>query len=964
MMRAIATRAVLLALALAAPSAAQAGAPTAHGALARTPAAPCAQSAPGATLPAGFIDEALPLAFDLAVGLCFDAAGRLYVTEKAGRVWRIDGAQKPAAPLLDIHALVTSSSDFGLLGFAVDPAHASNGYVYALFQTTLEGRTVGRLSRFTLVPPATSIDPATERVLIGAHYADALPICSGHGIGALAFGRDGSLLVSAGDAYIDVLLENACGDAGILAAKELVGPFKSQLVDTRAGKLLRIDPRSGDGWPSNPFYDASAPSAARSQVWALGLRQPFRFALRPGTGATDPALGDPGVFVVGDVGDGAWEELDVVAAPGANFGWPLYEGFAPQPSFAGYSVANLDAPNPLHAAGVPGCSEPFFAFDDLLIEEPAGAAHWPNPCDPSQPIAGGVALFTHTRPELAWSHFGPAALAKGYAAGGAPIALELGTIAAPGLGPSFHGACSVGGAWHPGNGFPPAFAGAYFHADFGGGWIRSLRFDAAQRLQSVQPFAQATGLVIGLSASPLDGALYYLNLSAAGFASTLHRIRYVGTAIAPLAVASAAPAFGAAPLSVALSAAGSLHPGGLPLQYEWRFQKGLPPSRGATPLRTLPAVDVTALGAITTKLETLDPPSSMGLGTNPEVIRDGVYPPPLVQLPLAQFDTLHYTGGAPDKNGEDWVGYVFDEPHVFSGLVFQSGAKFGLLGGWFDVLRVQVRDASSGAWNDVQQLSSQPPYPGPLVPPGPYVHYEQYELAFTPHSGTGIRLYGAPGGWQQFVSVGELRALALPKDHAKPQNWTIELHVLDAAGATACTSVQVSTGNTPPELLLVEPAPGASFDPLATQSIAVAAKVFDAQQRDALSVSWQAFVHHADHVHPDGALDGSAGTLVLGPHGAGPGQSLHVELRCTATDALGLSTTRSVYLLPTTDCDLDGAPDALEIAADPLLDRDADGVLDACEQDCDHDAYPDAFAIALGLVPDANGNGVPDACDP
>ena len=92
-----------------------------------------------------------------------------------------------------------------------------------------------------------------------------------------------------------LLLPQALAD-GILRPKEDVGAFRAQLVDSLNGKVLRIDPATGDGVPSNPYYDAGNPRSARSRVWALGLRNPFRMGLQPNTGSHFPPDGNPGVL--------------------------------------------------------------------------------------------------------------------------------------------------------------------------------------------------------------------------------------------------------------------------------------------------------------------------------------------------------------------------------------------------------------------------------------------------------------------------------------------------------------------------------------------------------------------------------------------------------------------------------------------------------------------------------------------
>ena len=151
---------------------------------------------------------------------------------------------------------------------------------------------------------------------------------------------------------------------------------------SHCGKILRLDPETGNGVDSNPFFDPLAPDAPQSRVWSLGLRNPFRFTIQPETGAHLPSDGDPGVILVSDVGWNVREEISQVDAPGLNLGWPIFEGLTEQNLYAPFifTTENTYAPNPLGREGTP-CPN-FFSFGDLLVQDQLSDPRpLPNPCD-------------------------------------------------------------------------------------------------------------------------------------------------------------------------------------------------------------------------------------------------------------------------------------------------------------------------------------------------------------------------------------------------------------------------------------------------------------------------------------------------------------------------------------------------------------------------------------------------------
>ncbi len=395
-----------------------------------------------ATVPPGFTETIISGPWSNAVGVAFENNGRMYVWEGTGQVWFKDPGDPNYTLLLDIHDEVGAWGDHGMLGFALDPNFRTNGYIYVLYvvdryyllhfgdpdydpnANEYNAATIGRLTRYTCrsADGFRSVDPASRQILIGETKELGIPICSDtHGVGSLVFGEDGTLLVSVGDGAsawaadiggpqpVSYTLQ-ALAD-GILRPKEDVGAFRSQLVDSLNGKVLRIDPATGDGLPSNPYYDSANPRAPRSRVWVLGLRNPFRMSLRPNTGSHFPPDGNPGILYLGNVGWNNWEALVVVTGPRQNFGWPTYEGFNITPPYNGndynVDIPNQDAPNPLYPG--PGCSQ-YFSFRQLLHEDtldPLGQPPFANPCDASQRIPTSIPQFLHSRAVLDWNHGSP-----------------------------------------------------------------------------------------------------------------------------------------------------------------------------------------------------------------------------------------------------------------------------------------------------------------------------------------------------------------------------------------------------------------------------------------------------------------------------------------------------------------------------------------------------------------------------
>lgn len=933
-------------------------------------------------LPTGFADEVVLHDLDQAIGLTFAPGGPMYVWLKAGVVLVFEetpaGWEQAAQPLLDISDLVDNHGDFGLMAVALDPQFASNGWLYvfydvdhyALFHAGLPGYdpgaselnldTIARITRYTADASTgfTTLVPGSELVLLGTGPGDG-PLVSGkaHGAGSLLFGADGTLLVSMGDSAATPGAGNALAD-GLILPKDNVGPWRSQLVDSLGGKILRLDPATGDGVPSNPWFDAGAPRAPRSRVWTVGLRNPCRFALRPGTGSVLPGDGDPGVLLIGDVGAERIEELSIVDAPGLNLGWPVKEGFSPSP-VGGTVPGNQDAPNP--NAGQPGCNLPFFTFAHLFQEDSANPPFWPDPCHPGQPIPTSAPHFVHRRPALDWDHDDPIARAPAFDGNGAAVAITLEQPGCPVAGATFAGNCSMGGAFAGAADWPDPWRDAYYHADYGLGWLRRMDLSPDSQLLGVELFAQPVGKVVWVTSRPDDGTLWYIDYGSQGDAH-VHRIAFYGDNLPPTAAAAATPAWGPLPLSVSFDSSGSQDPEGLALATRWDFSDGTPFSLLASPVRELPCEDITALGTPHAQVLNLNPPGSTGFSNHDiGVIRDGVRPVQGTTDDQLQYDTIHVNGlGVPDKGPMDWIGYTFPETHTFTGLLYEEGMNYQG-GGWFSQLSLQVHTAAG--WSAVENLVSTPTYPGSTT-----VNYETFEFRFTPVAGDGLRLFGKPGGISplKFVTIAELRVLARPLAPA-PTGVTATLTVTDPSGESDVDETVVAAGDAgPPQILKLLPLTGGAYSASAPTQYELSVKAADPDDAaSALEGSWQVILHHDNHTHPEPVVPGLQQTIVIEPEGrCGNGDVFWVELRCVVRDPLGLSTAGSVFLVPECDRNQNGIDDRVEIASGEALDHDKDGVIDVCENDCDGDGVPDFAAIHFGLATDGNEDGVPDGCNP
>jgi glucose/arabinose dehydrogenase len=293
-------------------------------------------SAAAMALPPDFSD-ALVASVGSPTALAFTPDGRMLITTQTG-VLRVYEGTLLTTTALDISSRVCTESERGLLGVAVDPGFTSNGFLYLYYTTDDPGDCVNRLSRFTM--SGNTVSPASESILL-----DNIPSQGGsHNGGDVYVGNDGNLYVAVGDGGCDYAPPHGCAGEND-AARDM---------NALVGKILRIT-REGGIPPDNPFQGPNSvrcntgtadDSEQCREIFATGLRNPFRIAFDPNVSGT--------AFRMNDVGQNAWEEIDV-GISGADDGWNVREGHCAEGSTTDCGAPPPAMTNPIfdygHAGG-------------------------------------------------------------------------------------------------------------------------------------------------------------------------------------------------------------------------------------------------------------------------------------------------------------------------------------------------------------------------------------------------------------------------------------------------------------------------------------------------------------------------------------------------------------------------------------------------------------------------------------
>ncbi|MGA7952072.1 MAG: PQQ-dependent sugar dehydrogenase [Gloeobacterales cyanobacterium] len=249
-------------------------------------------SAVWAGVPSGFQTRIIAQKLKRPTAMAIAPDDRILITEQAGAVRIVKNRKLLATPLLNLTRNVDDRGERGLLGIAFDPAFQTNRWIY-VYYTAKKPQIHNRVSRFTVI--GNRAIPRSEKILVDI---EPLSNATNHNGGAIHFGQDGKLYIAVGD--------NAFG-------------ANSQSLNTLKGKLLRLN-KDGSIPQDNPFYKRTI--GKNRAIWALGLRNPFTFAVQPNTGRIH----------INDVGLDTWEEINL-GIKGANYGWPQVEGPKSNPRF-------------------------------------------------------------------------------------------------------------------------------------------------------------------------------------------------------------------------------------------------------------------------------------------------------------------------------------------------------------------------------------------------------------------------------------------------------------------------------------------------------------------------------------------------------------------------------------------------------------------------------------------------------
>jgi cytochrome c len=530
--------------------------------------------------------------------------GRVFYIERNGEVniWKPDTEQTVTAGNIPVY----TGEENGLMGLQLAPDFEESGYIYLTYSALPESTNEQRVSRFTV--EGDQLVPGSERIILTwQHQRDE---CC-HSSGALDFGPDGSLYVSAGDNT------NPFASDGFTPIDERPGrqPWDAQRTSANTndlnGKFMRIMPiadiapgtQPGVGTtytiPAGNLYPTGT-ADTRPEIFAMGFRNPFRFTVDsetgwvlmgdygPDAGATVPGRGPQGSV-----------EFNAITSAG-NYGWPYC--VRQNVPYNDYDFATMTS-GPLF-----NCAAPVN----------------------NSPNNTGLTNLPPARPATMW---------MGYTEMDTRFP-GLGTGGAPTGGPRYH--------YDPDNPavtkFPEYYDDEWFIGEWNNGWIKHATLDGDGDATDVRtfPYLGAAGCQQntgpnGCYKRPMDmdfgpdGSLYLIEWGS-GFGgnndnSGIYRIDYVGAGRRPIASASADPTSGQPPLEVEFSSEGSIDPDGTSLTYEWNFGDGSAPSTDPNPTHTY-----TTAGTYTATLRVTDQSGATGVD-NVQIVVGNTAPVVTITIP-------------------------------------------------------------------------------------------------------------------------------------------------------------------------------------------------------------------------------------------------------------------------------------------------------------------------------------------
>jgi glucose/arabinose dehydrogenase len=822
------------------------------------------------------IEDAAPGAgFSVPISMAFLPDGRFFVGEKRGRVYEVRNGVRQADPTVAIENEVLNANDRGLLGIGVDPNYYVNHYIYLLYTvdpdsngTETNNDAFGRLTRYQVnFTDSASVIPSSRTILMGYNWPNGPVSCSpSHSVGAIRWGHDGSMLIASGDGA-----QFSAVDAGGLDAPafqpgrtdpyEDIGAFRSQYIGSLNGKILRLNPATGHGYASNPYATGDL-TVPQSKVWVYGVRNPYRFCVRPGTGNTNPAVGDPGTLYLGDVGHDSYEEMNVSQNGGQNFGWPCYEGVSARGDYQSMTPAHHGC----GSIGTPG-----------------------NPAQATPPLSH-------------WSH-------------GIP------SLSNP---PGITGNTSTGGVFYTSTTYPVPYRSQYFYGDYGQNWIRVAVVDQNDNLTQVLDFATAADGPVDFAAHPLTGDVYYVAINAQQV-RRIRYTGPTGGNNPPVAAVSANPLVGPAPLAVDFSSIGSFDPDNDTLSYSWLFADG-GSSTAANPSHVYAApgtyvaqltlsdgqggVDVEQVTIIAQGGTTGFPATGVLDNFNRA---NGPIGGPWVDVTAGLNISANALIQTVVTNSTVWNGAVFgsnQEAYFTFVNASASAAEQNLM------LKVQGTSWSSGhievAYNASQTKVSVNTYApaqgwvgrgtvnGVTFGAGDQFGARCDSVGLVRIFKNGSQVGSVSVAAWTFATAGGRLGMTLSE---------INGSVLDNFGGGTVVSVV----NTPPTAQIITPLPDAFF--YEDQEIALSGTGVDAQSpAESLLYTWVVDLHHNIHTHPASfTFLGPTATLLGENHDDGTGVFFRIHL--IVADPGGLSDTTSVDIWPEADLE----PSPVTVIPDPAI---------------------------------------------